>query len=90
VSTALLTLAFVAGAVAAFNPCGFALLPAHLSLRFASPDETAGGAGQLAAISRAGRFTAGMTLGFVAAFGLLAWRRRPWPWLCSGTSRSSP
>jgi cytochrome c-type biogenesis protein len=70
VSTALLTLAFVAGAVAAFNPCGFALLPAYLSLLVASPNETPGGAGQLAAIGRAGRFTAGMTLGFVAVFGL--------------------
>jgi len=70
VSTGLLTLAFVAGAVAAFNPCGFALLPAYLSLLVASPDGTGGGAGQLAAIARAGRFTAGMTLGFVAVFGL--------------------
>ena len=69
-STALLTLAFVAGAVAAFNPCGFALLPAYLSLLVAAPDQTAGRAGQLAAIGRAGRFTAGMTLGFVAVFGL--------------------
>ena len=69
-STALLTLAFVAGAVAAFNPCGFALLPAYLSLLVASPDRAAGRTGQLAAIGRAGRFTAGMTLGFVAVFGL--------------------
>lgn len=69
-STALLTLAFVAGAVAAFNPCGFALLPAYLSLLVAAPDETVGRTGQLAAIARAGRFTAGMTLGFVAMFGL--------------------
>ena len=29
---AVLTLAFVAGAVAAFNPWGFALLPAYLTL----------------------------------------------------------
>ena len=69
-STALLTLAFVAGAVAAFNPCGFALLPAYLSLLVASPDRSAGRADQLAAVGRAGRFTAGMTLGFVAVFGL--------------------
>lgn len=69
-STALLTLAFVAGAVASFNPCGFALLPAYLSLLVAAPDGTAGREGQLAAIGRAGRFTAGMTVGFVAVFGL--------------------
>jgi len=77
VSTALLTLAFVAGAVAAFNPCGFALLPAYLSLLVAAPDETAGRAGQLAAIGRAGRFTAGMTLGFVAVFGLFGLAAAP-------------
>ena len=68
--TALLTLAFLAGAVAAVNPCGFALLPAYLSLLVAAPDEREGRTGQLAAIGRAGRFTAGMTLGFVAVFGL--------------------
>ena len=67
---ALLTLALVAGAVAAFNPCGFALLPAYLSLLVASAPEGAGRTGQLAAIGRAGRFTAGMTTGFVAVFGL--------------------
>ena len=67
---ALLTLALVAGAVAAFNPCGFALLPAYLSLLVASAPEGEGRTGQLAAIARAGRFTAGMTTGFVAVFGL--------------------
>lgn len=66
---ALLTLALVAGAVAAFNPCGFALLPAYLSLLVASAPEQAGRTEQLAAIGRAGRFTAGMTTGFVAVFG---------------------
>lgn len=76
-STALLTLAFVAGAVAAFNPCGFALLPAYLSLLVAAPDEAAGRTGQLAAIGRAGRFTAGMTLGFVAVFGLFGLAAAP-------------
>ncbi len=66
---ALLTLAVVAGAVAAFNPCGFALLPAYLALLVAAPGD-AGAATQLAAIGRAGRFTSGMTTGFVAVFGM--------------------
>ena len=39
---AVLTLALVAGAVAAFNPCGFALLPAYLSLLVASPAQGQG------------------------------------------------
>jgi len=69
VDSAVLTLALVAGAVAAFNPCGFALLPAYLSLLVASPGEGPGGTSQVRAIGRAGRFTAGMTTGFVAVFG---------------------
>ncbi len=66
---ALLTLAVVAGGVAAFNPCGFALLPAYLALLVAAPAD-AGAATQLVAIGRAGRFTSGMTTGFVAVFGM--------------------
>jgi cytochrome c-type biogenesis protein len=69
VDLAVLTLALVAGAVAAFNPCGFALLPAYLSLLVAAPGE-AGAGTQLAAVGRAARFTAGMTTGFVAVFGV--------------------
>ncbi|WP_219419022.1 cytochrome c biogenesis CcdA family protein [Pseudonocardia nigra] len=64
-STATLAFALVAGAVAAFNPCGFALLPAYLGLLVA---EAPGG--RRAALLRAARFAAGMTLGFVAVFGL--------------------
>lgn len=66
---AVLALALVAGAVAAFNPCGFALLPAYLSLLVAAPAEHGDGTTQLTAIGRAGRFTAGMTTGFVGVFG---------------------
>jgi cytochrome c-type biogenesis protein len=62
---ALIALAFVAGAVAAFNPCGFALLPAYLGLLVAAPD-----AGLTAAARRAVRFATAMTIGFVAVFGL--------------------
>ena len=58
-----LAFALVAGAVAAFNPCGFALLPAYLGLQVAT------GEGKAAPMGRAVRFTFGMTVGFVAVFG---------------------
>lgn len=64
----LLGLALVAGAVAAFNPCGFALLPAYLTLLVAQPPE-GGDTSQVGAIRRAALFTAGMTAGFVLVFG---------------------
>ena len=60
---AALGFALVAGAVAAFNPCGFALLPAYLGLLVAG--ERSG------AVARALRFAGGMTIGFVAVFGLV-------------------
>ncbi|MGQ0573597.1 MAG: cytochrome c biogenesis CcdA family protein [Pseudonocardia sp.] len=66
-NTAALAFALVAGAVAAFNPCGFALLPAYLGLLVS--DEAPGG--RAAAIRRGARFAAGMTVGFVAVFGLV-------------------
>ncbi len=66
---AVLALALVAGAVAAFNPCGFALLPAYLSLLVASGD---GERGHTSAAARAVRFTTGMTTGFVVVFGAFA------------------
>lgn len=60
----LIGLAFTAGMVAAFNPCGFAMLPAYLAL-VVSPDERS----QLGAIGRALAATAAMALGFLAVFG---------------------
>ena len=56
-------LALAAGMVAAVNPCGFALLPAYLSLLVAG--ETPGRA---AAVGRALVATAAMTTGFAAVF----------------------
>ncbi|MCW2900020.1 MAG: hypothetical protein JWO67_2285 [Streptosporangiaceae bacterium] len=55
-------LALAAGLVAAFNPCGFALLPSYLALLVAEPG--AGG------VWRALRLSAAMTAGFVTVFGL--------------------
>jgi cytochrome c biogenesis protein CcdA len=60
----LLGLAFGAGLVAALNPCGFALLPAYLTLVVRTER-----AGALTAVGRALAATMAMTLGFLAAFG---------------------
>jgi cytochrome c-type biogenesis protein len=64
VDPGVLALALVAGAVAAFNPCGFALLPAYLGLVAAEGQDRA------AAVARAARFALGMTAGFVLVFGV--------------------
>ena len=60
----LVGLAFIAGMVAAFNPCGFAMLPAYLTLVI----DPRGGS-QLTAVGRALAATAAMALGFLAVFG---------------------
>ncbi len=62
----LLALALGAGMVAAINPCGFALLPAYLSLLVLG-DSTAS---RRSAVGRALALTGAMTLGFVAVFGI--------------------
>ncbi|MCV7178025.1 cytochrome c biogenesis CcdA family protein [Mycolicibacterium sphagni] len=60
-------LALAAGMVAALNPCGFAMLPAYLTLvvRGEGADP-----GRTAAVGRALAATAAMALGFLAVFGL--------------------
>ncbi|WP_046565739.1 cytochrome c biogenesis CcdA family protein [Micromonospora sp. HK10] len=80
-------LALAAGLLAAVNPCGFALLPAYLSVLVLGEDRAAD-RGSLAPVRRALALTGAMTLGFVAVFGgfgLLAGpvadavaRRLPW------------
>ncbi|MEU1845570.1 cytochrome c biogenesis CcdA family protein [Micromonospora sediminicola] len=80
-------LALAAGLLAAVNPCGFALLPAYLSV-LVSGEGPATARGPLAPVGRALALTAAMTVGFVAVFGtfgLLAGpaadavaRRLPW------------
>ncbi len=64
VDASLLTLALGAGLVAAVNPCGFALLPAYLSL-FVLGDQPAT---PVAAVGRALRATVALTLGFTGVF----------------------
>ena len=62
-------LALAAGVLAAVNPCGFALLPAYLSLLVVADDPSAGVARRPAAVRRALAVSAAMTAGFVAVFG---------------------
>ncbi len=60
-------LALAAGMVAALNPCGFAMLPAYLTLVVRGEDADPG---RTAAVGRALGATAAMALGFLAVFGL--------------------
>ncbi len=69
-----LLFALTAGTLAALNPCGFAMLPAYLTLFVSGSPTGVGPPDRLAALRRAGVATAVMTGGFVAvfaAFGLL-------------------
>lgn len=72
---ATLSLAFGAGALAALNPCGFALLPAYLSLTAAAPAPSSNGTrpawpALAGAVGRAVGAAAVMTVGFVVVFGV--------------------
>ena len=60
-----LALAFAAGLVAALNPCGFAMLPAYLTLVVREGATT-----KTAAAGRALAATAAMAVGFVTVFGV--------------------
>lgn len=60
-----LALALTAGLVAAFNPCGFAMLPAYLSMLLADDGDSRRGP-----VLRALMLSAAMTAGFVTVFGL--------------------
>ncbi|AQT80002.1 hypothetical protein B1R94_13090 [Mycolicibacterium litorale] len=59
-------LALAAGMVAALNPCGFAMLPAYLTLVVRGEDLDRN---RVAEVGRALVATAAMTLGFLAVFG---------------------
>lgn len=83
-----LFLALAAGVVAAVNPCGFALLPAYLSLLVVGDEPPS----RSAAVGRALVLTAAMTGGFVAVFGvaglllapLMGALERSLPWFTVG------
>jgi cytochrome c-type biogenesis protein len=90
-SEAELALALGAGMLAAVNPCGFALLPAYLSLLVlgdgsAEPVE-ARMQSRSAAVVRALVLTAAMTAGFVAVFGIFGLVISP---IASGIQRYLP
>lgn len=59
-------LALTAGMVAALNPCGFALLPAYLTLVVAQGGQSTS---RSSAVGRALTMSAAMTTGFVVVFG---------------------
>jgi cytochrome c biogenesis protein CcdA len=65
VNTATLSLAIVAGVLATFNPCGFALLPAYMGMIAAANE----GRSKSQALVGGLRFASGMTVGFVLLFG---------------------
>ncbi len=66
VSQGLLAVALGAGMLAAVNPCGFALLPAYLSLLIAGDQPPT----RTRAVARALGLTGSMTLGFALVFAL--------------------
>jgi cytochrome c-type biogenesis protein len=85
-----LLLALSAGMLGAVNPCGFALLPAYLSVLVAADDARPDGPrATAAAVGRALRCTAALTAGYVAVFGafglllapLAGWLEPRLPWL---------
>lgn len=60
------SLAFLAGVLAAFNPCGFVLLPAYLASIIIGENKSEPG---WVTHLRALKFSTGMTLGFIGVFG---------------------
>lgn len=68
-SSETLAFALAAGTLAAVNPCGFAMLPAYLTLFVVGADQESRPP-TWRAIGRALTATASMTLGFVAVFGV--------------------
>ncbi|RIV38016.1 cytochrome c biogenesis CcdA family protein [Micromonospora radicis] len=81
-----LLLALTAGMLGAVNPCGFAMLPAYLSLLVAGATDTRG------AVRRALTAAAALTLGYVVVFGafglalapVAGWLRPRLPWFTIG------
>jgi cytochrome c biogenesis protein CcdA len=84
-----LWLALSAGMLGAVNPCGFALLPAYLSVLVATSSPPSGPHATAVAVARALRCTAALTTGYVVVFGafgllltpLTGWLEPRLPWL---------
>lgn len=64
---AVLTAALTAGMLAAFNPCGFALLPGYLGLFLSDSDAQSSGG----TVRRALRVSGSMTAGFITVFTII-------------------
>jgi cytochrome c-type biogenesis protein len=79
----LLALAVGAGMLAAVNPCGFALLPAYLSLLILGEDQPT----KTRAVLRALRLTAAMSLGFALVFAVFGLAIAP---VAAGAQRYLP
>ena len=62
--------AILAGALAAFSPCGFVMLPALVAVQVREAAATTS-SDRVMPVARALRFGAGATVGFVVVFGLL-------------------
>ena len=62
-----LAIALIAGMLAAFNPCGFAMLPAYLGAFVLGQRKSAGNN-----LSRALKFSLGMAIGLLLVFGAFA------------------
>ena len=82
-SEGLLALALGAGMLAAVNPCGFALLPAYLSLLVLGDRNES----RPRAVARALRLSLAMTLGFSAVFAVFGLAIAP---VASGLQRQLP
>ncbi|MGL5825121.1 MAG: cytochrome c biogenesis protein CcdA, partial [Nocardioides sp.] len=79
----LLTLALGAGMLAAVNPCGFALLPAYLSLLILGGEQPS----RTRAVWRALRLTVAMSLGFALVFAVFGLAIAP---VAAGVQRYLP
>ena len=64
-----LAFAFVAGIAAAFNPCGFAMLPAYMGLYMGTGDDADQQQGLLRSLGKSVLIGGSVTAGFVALFG---------------------
>ncbi len=62
--------AFAAGVAAAFNPCGFAMLPAYVGLYIGSDENVEGRAALLRSFGSALLIGASVTAGFIVLFGV--------------------
>lgn len=61
-----ISIAIIAGVLATFNPCGFALLPAYMGMIAAANE----GRTKIQALMGGLKFASGMTVGFVLLFGI--------------------